>query len=218
MATPWTPIVLPVRFSGGGLSMQTTTSRISAESVYVRCIVAPKEGARVELLLTLPGAPEPAKIAGVVQERNSGQEAGFSVKLDSLEPAARKHLHALLESRGVLPAGHQRAFERVKARLQVGWSSPKEFLVAYSENISRGGLFVATRKPPAVREIVELLMELPDGQAPAKTNAEVVQSVTEEEAIAAGRVAGVGLQFVGGDDEFRRRLDSCIEHLLGKDS
>jgi hypothetical protein len=27
-------------------------------------------------------------------------------------------------------------------------------------------------------------------------------------------VAGAGLQFIGGDDEFRRRLDECIEKLL----
>ncbi|HUJ26812.1 MAG TPA: PilZ domain-containing protein [Myxococcales bacterium] len=214
MAPQSIPIVLPVRFSGGGLSMQTTTSRLSAGSVFVRSMVSPKEGARVELLLTLPGAPAPVKIDGSVTERAGGPESGFTAKFDALSPEANKHLSALLQSHGVAAPPDKRTFERVRTRIQVGWSSPKEFLVAYSENISRGGIFVATRRPPELREVVELLLELPDGQPPAKTLAAVVQRVTEEQAAAGKRVAGAGLQFVGGDDEFRKRLDTCIEHLL----
>ncbi|HET9752997.1 MAG TPA: PilZ domain-containing protein, partial [Myxococcales bacterium] len=110
----------------------------------------------------------------------------------------------------------ERGFPRVQARLQVGWSSAREFLVAYSENISRGGIFVATQNPPPLRETVELLLELPDGKPPARTHAEVVQCVTAEQALATGRTAGAGLQFIGGDEDFRRRIDACIEHLLEK--
>lgn len=193
--------------------MHTTTSRLGPEAAFVRGVVSPKEGARVELFLTLPTVSAPVKIEGTVSERTAGQESGFLAKFDPLKPEVARYLLPLLESRGLAPQPSQRSFERVKARIQVGWSSPKEFLVAYSENISRGGIFVATRRPPELREVVELLLELPDGQAPAKTLAAVVQRITEEQA-AGGRVPGAGLQFVGGDDEFRRRLDACIEHLL----
>ena len=55
--------------------------------------------------------------------------------------------------------------------------------------------------------------KLERGKGPARTQAEVVQRVTVEEA-GPHRVAGAGLQFVGSDDEFRQRLDACIEHLL----
>ena len=58
------------------------------------------------------------------------------------------------------------------------------------------------------------LLELPDKQGPAKTQAQVVQRTTPQEARAEGRVAGAGLQFVGSDDSFRARLDACIEHLI----
>ena len=51
------PIVVPVRYSGGGLTMQTTSSRLSAEGVFVRGFVTPKEGAVLSLTLTLPGVP-----------------------------------------------------------------------------------------------------------------------------------------------------------------
>lgn len=229
------PIVVPVRFAGGGLSMQTTTSRMSAAGAFIRCLVSPKEGSPVLLLLTLPGEPSSAKpleLHAVVTDRvasgGAGREAGFAVKFNELGTIARERVTSFLRSKGVAeftpppsppvaagvePAGSRRSYARVPTRMQVGWSSPKEFLVAYSENISRGGIFVSTPSPPPLREVVELLLELPDDEAPARTHAEVVQRVTVQEATA-GRVAGAGLQFVGGDDAFRERLDRCIESLL----
>jgi len=232
MADESLPLVLPVRFAGGGLSMQTTTGRLSLQSAVVRCLVAPKQGARVQLSLTVPGAPRPLEIAGVVTGHSAEKQPGFDVRFDPLKAEVRGHLEKLLAAQGEEPApaaarpprtdaeppGSKRVYARLPMRLQVGWSTPREFLVAYSENISRGGIFVAIRHPPPLGEIVELLLELPDGDPPAKTNAQVVQSVTEETARASRRTAGAGLQFVGGDDEFRRRLDQCIEHLLAQET
>ena len=210
------PIVVPVRYAGGGLTMQTTSSRLSAEGVFVRGFVTPKEGAQLSLTVTLP--------AGTIQARATltervlpgaqGKEAGFWARFDSMDDAGRAMLQGLLQERGAPGGGAKRAFERVKTRLQVGWSSPREFLVAYSENISRGGIFVATPSPPALGEAVELLLELPDGPTPARTDAEVIQRITPQQSVHLGRVPGAGLQFVGSDDEFRRRLDLCIENLL----
>lgn len=214
--------------------MQTTTSRLSLEGAFIRCLVSPRVGAPVQLQLTLPGSPAPVPIASVVSERvepgAAGKEAGFWLRFEGLGREARTLLEALLTTRGgppkparpapteparPAPSENRRSFSRVRTRLQVGWSSPREFLVAYSENMSRGGIFVSTPNPPPLREVVELMMELPDGKPPVRTKAEVVHSVSEAQAVALGCPAGVGLQFVGGDDEFRARLDACIDHLLG---
>ncbi|TMA27636.1 MAG: hypothetical protein E6J88_08210 [Deltaproteobacteria bacterium] len=214
------PIVVPVRYSGGGLTMQTTSSRLSAEGVFVRGFVTPKEGAVLSLTLTLPGVPQPIQAKGVITERvmpgEKGKEAGFWARFDSMDPDGRAALQGLLQDRGTPGAPGKRAFARVKSRLQVGWASPREFLVAYSENISRGGIFVATPQPPPLRDVVELLLELPDGLAPARTDAEVIQSITPAQALQLKRAAGAGLQFVGSDDDFRRRLDLCIDNLLNQ--
>jgi hypothetical protein len=37
--------------------------------------------------------------------------------------------------------------------------------------------------------------------------------VTADQGRATGRPAGAGLQFIGATDEFRQRLDACIEAL-----
>jgi uncharacterized protein (TIGR02266 family) len=214
------PIVVPIRYSGGGLTMQTTSSRLSAEGVFVRGFVTPKEGALVSIQLTLPDVARPVEARGTVTERimpgAPGKDAGFWVRFDTMDASARATLGKLLADRAANPG--KRAFNRVKTRLEVGWKTPREFLVAYSENISRGGIFVATPNPPPLREVVELLLELPDGQQPARTDAEVIQRITPEQGAQMKRTPGAGLQFVGSDDEFRRRLDDCIEHLLNAPS
>ena len=227
MAPQTIKLVVPVRFSGGGLSMQTTTSRIGAEGVFVRSLVPPKEGSRLELSLSLPGPARPVDAKGIVGPRTveSAKESGFWVQFDSLSDEARAFLDVLLRSRGVVGPGRAvrseetvradkpRAYPRVPARLRVGWTSARDFLVAYSENISRGGIFIATDNPPALREIVELSVALPDGLPPVNTRAEVVHSVTAAQARSSGRVAGAGLQFIDAGDDFRQRLDACIEAL-----
>jgi uncharacterized protein (TIGR02266 family) len=223
------PLVVPVRFSGGGLSMQTTTSRISADGVFVRSLICPKEGSALQLKLALPGSPRMLDVQGTVAAGAPAgpKEHGFWVRFDTLAQQTRAFLDALLRQRGaqglgtrqdlvprtVAPPESRRTYARVPARLRVGWTSSRDFLSAWSDNISRGGIFIALENPPPLRELVDLSVELPDGKPPVRTQAEVVHVVTAAEARASGRVAGAGLQFVGASDEFRQRLDDCIAAL-----
>ncbi len=212
------PLVVPVRYSGGGLTMQTTTSRVGEDRLFVRGIVTPKQGATVALRITLPpGAAQPIEARGTVTECVApgvqGREAGFWVKLEAIAGDGRDLLQATLRDRQTPAGGVKRAFARVPAHLQISWSTPRDFLVAYADNISKGGVFVVTPDPPPLGEIVELSMQLPDGEAPVKTAAQVIQRIAPEQARHLGREPGAGLQFVGADDEFRRRLDLCIDHL-----
>ena len=46
-----------------------------------------------------------------------------------------------------------------------------------------------------------------------KTRADVVHSVSAAQARRSGRVAGAGLQFIDAGDDFRQRVDACIEAL-----
>jgi uncharacterized protein (TIGR02266 family) len=218
------PLVVPLRFSGGGLSMQTTTSRLGARGAFVRCVVSPKEGAKIRVQLQAPGAPRNIDIPGVVTERvvpgAKGKDMGFWVEFGELDPDSQSILDEILEKflprarPGPAIGQRERALPRVPAQLEVRWSTPREFLVAYSENISQGGLFIVTITPPPLRAVVELFLHLPDGAAPARTMAEVVQCVSPAEAAFSKRSAGVGVQFVGADDEFGRRLELCMENLL----
>ncbi len=214
------PIVVPVRYSGGGLTMQSTSSRLGAEEIFVRGVVMPKEGAALAIRLTLPNLPEPIDARGTVAARVlpnvKGKEAGFWVRFEEMAPEVREALDKMLLAHSAPGGAAKRAFARVQTRLEVGWTTAREFLVVYAENISAGGIFVIAPNPPPLHEVVELSLKLPDGEAPAKTNAEVIQRLTAEEAKQLGRQPGAGLQFVGSDDNFRSRLDRCIENLLAQ--
>ena len=212
------PIVVPVRYSGGGLTMQTTTSRLGTEGAFIRGVVTPKEGSTIAVQLTLPGAPGPLDARGTITERIppgvKGKEAGFWVRFDKLGEGAKEILEELLRDRNAPGGAAKRTFTRVPAHLQVSWPTPREFLLAYADNISVGGIFIVTNDPPDLKEVVELSLRLPDNDLPARTAAEVIQRIVPAEAQRLGKKAGAGLQFVGSGDEFRRRLDLCIENLL----
>jgi uncharacterized protein (TIGR02266 family) len=218
------PLVVPLRFAGGGLSMQTTSSRLGGQGAFVRCMISPKEGTRITVQLQPPGEPRSIDVAGVVTDRvqpgSRGKDMGFWVEFNEVDADSRRRIDEMVAKfvprakPGGEAAHRERATPRVPAHLEVRWSTPREFLVAYSENISEGGLFIATTRPPALHEVVELFLFLPDGQAPAKTMAQVVQCVTAAQAAAASCAEGVGVQFVGAGDEFRIRLELCMENLL----
>src|SRR2546426_452175 len=173
------------------------------------------------------GSARPLDATGTVAppRDESGKEDGFWVVFNELSDDARAFLDVVLRSRGVagpgrpprkeqtVRAGDRRACFRMPALLQVSWKSAREFLEAYSANISRGGIFIATDNPPPMREIVELSLALPDGLPPVKTRAEVVHLVLPAEARLRGVRAGGGLQFLDSGDEFRARLDACVKAL-----
>ena len=83
--------------------MQTTTSRIGAESVFVRSLISPKEGSRVMLSLSLPGSPRPLDATGTVaaSELGAAREHGFWVQFDQISEEARAFLEVLLRSKSV---------------------------------------------------------------------------------------------------------------------
>lgn len=86
-------------------------------------------------------------------------------------------------------------------------------------DISKGGLYVHTDEPPALRSRVEVTVETPEG-ALALT-AEVVHVLDPGTAAAYGQPPGVGLQFVDLDADTRRVIEHYVEGLaagLGRGS
>jgi hypothetical protein len=64
-----------------------------------------------------------------------------------------------------------------------------------------------------VDEVITVQLELPDGGAPATSTGLVMHRVTPQEAEQQGIMAGVGVQFLDADDQFRDRIDRYIEQL-----
>ncbi len=79
-----------------------------------------------------------------------------------------------------------------------------DLIVAYSGNLSRGGMRLRTSSPLPVGSTVELQIELPDGLPELRVPCEVVFVKAPAEP---GGKHDVGVKFVDADDEARQRLE-----------
>jgi len=78
-------------------------------------------------------------------------------------------------------------------------------------------VFVHTEDPPPLKTVVQVEMELPGGADPVPARGMIVHRVTKQEAEQRGTLAGVGVQFVDADDQFRQRIDAAIAHILDEE-
>jgi uncharacterized protein (TIGR02266 family) len=77
------PLVLPVRLTIAGQSIQTTTRAVTAESVFIRSIAPPPVGSKALLRLYLPDGP-PLDLRGRVLPAPPGAERGCLVALEGV--------------------------------------------------------------------------------------------------------------------------------------
>jgi uncharacterized protein (TIGR02266 family) len=97
---------------------------------------------------------------------------------------------------------------RVKATFRVRYRSMDDLVIAFSTNLSRGGLFLATKKQLPQGSILRLNIELPDGGAEITVPCEVAYVRSADDA--QGRSAGMGIKFIDPDEVARRRLEWFI--------
>ena len=97
---------------------------------------------------------------------------------------------------------------RVKATFRVRYQNLDDLVIAFSKNLSRGGLFLATNKHLPQGSILRLNIELPDGGPEITVPCEVayVRSAADSQ----GRSAGMGIKFIDPDEVARRRLEWFI--------
>lgn len=106
-----------------------------------------------------------------------------------------------------MPADNRRSV-RHPIEIKVDYRSVGRFLTDYSRNLSRGGLFVETCLPLEPGEKVRLRLTLPDVETPFALDG-VVRWVSrlEDEM---GHPPGMGIEFVGVDDDLRRHVDRLV--------
>lgn len=104
-----------------------------------------------------------------------------------------------------LPLDDNRQFQRYPLRVDVTLSSPHNFFTGGSENISRGGLFVATSTPEPVGQRLEVTFTLPGLDLPSTVPCEV-RWVREREA----GEPGMGLRFLQIDRETESAIDAFL--------
>jgi len=96
---------------------------------------------------------------------------------------------------------------RVAAPIRIRFRNAGQFLVAYCVNLSRGGLFVSTRKPATVGSTVAIELEIPGESEPARVEAKVrwVRLEATEDG-----PPGMGLSFEQFEETLGEQIDRTV--------
>jgi PilZ domain len=191
-------VVIPVRYVSGGAIVQTTSSVLSAKSIYVRSLQPPRAGLVIGLQLYFPGPGEVVPSTALVVETTEG--LGFWAEFAGDDRTGGRIAGLLSRQRETGDRGSRRYPTHMRA------SVAKEGQAAdgYVTNLSRCGAFVKVDPVPPAATVVDLSIAIPGAPGRETAQGYVVH--------AADRL-GAGVQFVGGSDEFRERVDEYVSRL-----
>jgi uncharacterized protein (TIGR02266 family) len=103
-----------------------------------------------------------------------------------------------------------RKFGRVPVALEVRYASTCAFLVAYTTNLSKGGLFLDTPTPLPVGSDIELTISAPHATEPMVVHGRVAW--VRDRIDAEGHPTGMGVQF----DQLEERYGAVIDHIVSR--
>jgi type IV pilus assembly protein PilZ len=106
----------------------------------------------------------------------------------------------------------RRAHRRVRLALQVSYRTAGAFLVSYTVDLSRGGLYLETPDPLPEGTHLELQVAVPGLTEDIRVRGVVVWRQTEPQD---GHPTGMGVQFEPGEDTFGGLIDHLVKHFLG---
>jgi uncharacterized protein (TIGR02266 family) len=93
--------------------------------------------------------------------------------------------------------------------LEIRFSSLEEFEKEYRENLSKGGIFIATEEPPPLRARVEFNLYPPDQETPILLAGEVVHIISPDQS-GPGMNPGVALQILNYDENLDQELKNFL--------
>jgi uncharacterized protein (TIGR02266 family) len=137
---------------------------------------------------------------GLVAETTTGADPGFWAEFGAVESGADRIAALLVRHRDVGDRGCPRFYTRLPVTIRKENRSAK----GHISNISRSGAFVKLDPLPPLGTIVDLEFVIP-GARRRETVVAYVVHVAERR--------GIGVQFIGGSDEFRSRLDEYVARL-----
>lgn len=187
-------IVVPVRYVARGRVVQSTSLQLSSEAVRVRSPVPPGVGLLVAVKLYLPHRDGPLMAEALVNDASFG-DAAFTAEFTDLPHEGRARIATFLQS-----VSGRRACDRVDVRMPILLRDAFAASDGVVTNLSASGLFVETDAPQDVGSRLRGEVCLPGDAEPHQFEAEVVRVADR----------GMGLQLVGGSDEFRVRLTSYL--------
>jgi len=105
----------------------------------------------------------------------------------------------------------ERRHDRLHHELLVAYKSVDGFITDWATNISRGGIFINTRKPHPVGSLVRLIISLPDAAFPFDLTGRVTR--VNEFSNPSNQVPGMAIEFVDVDEDKKARIERFVDRL-----
>ena len=105
----------------------------------------------------------------------------------------------------------ERQSDRLHHELLVAYRTVDGFITDWAVNISRGGLFINTRKPLTVGTTVKLIVSLPDAAFPFDITGRVARVHPMD--ADPHQVPGMGIEFTDVDEEKKQRIEAFVTRL-----
>ena len=116
------------------------------------------------------------------------------------------------DDRPVAPGPETRQFERHDFQLEVSAQNGHQFFTGFSENISAGGLFVATHDVQPLGSRFGVTFKVPELDRTFTARCEV-RWIRPHHAGSGGTMPGMGVRFIDMDPEDQRALDEVLGTL-----
>jgi uncharacterized protein (TIGR02266 family) len=108
-----------------------------------------------------------------------------------------------------------RTSPRVEATFRVCYRSVDELLVAYSSDLSKGGMFLQSDRFLPVNAVLRVQLELEPGAAEIPIICRVVYVRDDKAAQAVGKPAGMGIEFLDLSSECLQLIETFIAEKMG---
>ena len=109
-----------------------------------------------------------------------------------------------------LPASQRRSYPRVDAEFEIDFASEHTFFSGFSENLSDGGLFVATYNKRTLGERLHVRFTLPGLERPIDATVEV-RWLRDYDPHMESSIPGFGASFVDLDDADREAIHRFLK-------
>lgn len=117
------------------------------------------------------------------------------------------------------PDQGRRKAPRVAGSLRVKFESVKELYEEFTQNISKGGLFIKTTESFSSGDLLDIYLEISGSFKAIKLQGKVVHFVSSEAAKKSGSAQGIGVQFIdlskGQIDHLRKVIEDIINKKQG---
>lgn len=167
----------------------------------------------LEIELTSKGIRLPIK--GAVVWVNQGEDPakrGMGIKFTDMTYEQKQAVYSLVDDTLRQHLLERRRFARLDAHLDVQFIYAEGFFELKTDDLSLGGMFIATEHLIPVGEKIRVVLHLPSSTPAVKATCEVVRVVDEP---GPGQAAGLGVRFLSMDEDSHRAIGDFLAQRVG---